>query len=292
MGKINTTKKYKRDASHAPGAKGRVLRPLVPLGAAAGTATDKVRIVGGGCGGGEEAKPEDSDAPCGFFASPAEAIIGAARYIIHSPKELLVHLEQRLTPLPTTLQTRAGVAVPARQPRWHPGARRAGPGASLLSCGNVRATPVPAALQGRQTGVPVYPEAAGMRAGEGQPWKLPDSFTFVFSFSKRRDVSLSLFLYGLLGSSLNLAPPFLSVPYPAGEGADRKLLEYICCFPFSSPWAVSSPAAVVGRIKGCHGGCCLIMVLFVVLWYSGGGGGGGGGRGGCGTDQDSEPCDE
>lgn len=28
----------------------------------------------------------------------------------------------------------------------------------------------------------------------------PDSFTFVFSISKRRDVSLSLFLHGLLGS--------------------------------------------------------------------------------------------
>ena len=58
--------------------------------------SDKVRIVGGGCGGGEEAMPGEPDAPCGSFASPAEAITGAARYITHSPKELLVHLEQRL----------------------------------------------------------------------------------------------------------------------------------------------------------------------------------------------------
>lgn len=39
--------------------------------------------------------------------------------------------------------------------------------ASLLRCGNVRATPVSAALQGRQARVPRYPEAEDMGRGRG-----------------------------------------------------------------------------------------------------------------------------
>lgn len=41
--------------------------------------------------------------------------------------------------------------------------------ASLLRCGNVRATAMPAALQGRQAGVPRHPEAARMARGRGSP---------------------------------------------------------------------------------------------------------------------------
>lgn len=120
MGKINTTKKYKRGASHAPGRRAACFglppargppqarqrqQMLKHINNSNGGgcsssyelhSSDKVRILGGGCGGGEEARPGEPDAPCGFFASPVEAITGAARYITHSPKELLVHLEQRL----------------------------------------------------------------------------------------------------------------------------------------------------------------------------------------------------
>lgn len=118
MGKINTTKKYKRGVSHAPGRRAACVglppargppqarqcqQMLKHINNSNGGgcsssyelhSSDKVRIVGGGCEGREE-PGLGSLLPRVVPSPPRPRPSQGSATLTHSPKELLVHLEQR-----------------------------------------------------------------------------------------------------------------------------------------------------------------------------------------------------